>query len=138
MEATARESGPQHRFGVGILRFGRLPIVGRGDAIWSWIHADDAAAALVAVAEAAASGLWHVVDDEPVTAADYLRYFAGRLGAPEPRQVPVWLARLLAGTAAVEFMTSSTRTSNERFRKQFGWTPRFPTYREGLAEVLST
>ena len=42
---------------------------------------DDAASAFVTVAEAQRSGLWHVVDNEPVVAADYLRYFAKRLGA---------------------------------------------------------
>jgi nucleoside-diphosphate-sugar epimerase len=156
MEEIVREAGERSGLGVGILRFGwfycadsahtryfgenlaarKLPIIGKGDAIWSWIHADDAAAAFVAVAEAKRSGLWHVVDNEAVAAADYLRYFAKRLGAPEPRQVPVWLARMLAGSAATEFMTASTRTSNERLRNELGWKPQFPSYREGLDEVI--
>jgi len=156
METIAREAGERSGFGVGILRFGwfycadsahtryfgenlaarKLPIIGKGDAIWSWIHLDDAAGAFVALAEAQRSGLWHVVDDEPVAAADYLRYFAKRLGAPEPRHVPLWLARILAGSAAVDFMTASTRTSNRKFREELGWKPRYPSYREGLAEVI--
>ena len=156
METIAREAGERGGFGVGILRFGwfycadsahtryfgenlmarKLPIIGKGDAVWSWIHADDAASALVAVAEAQCSGLWHVVDDERVAAADYLRYFAKRLGAPPPRQVPVWLARMLAGSAAVDFMTRSTCTTNERLRRELSWEPRFPSYREGLDEVV--
>ena len=156
METIAREAGERGGFEVGIVRCGwfycpdsahtryfgenlmarKLPIIGKGDAIWSWIHADDAAGAFVAVAEAQRSGLWHVVDDEPVAAADYLRYFAKRLGAPQPRQVPVWLARMLAGSAAVDFMAGSTRTTNERLRRDLGWKPRFPSYREGLDEVI--
>lgn len=156
METIAREAAERTGFRVGILRFGwfycadsahtryfgenlaarKLPIIGKGDAIWSWIHVDDAAAAFVTVAEAQRSGLWHVVDDEPVAAAGYLRYFAKRLGAPDPRHVPVWLARMLAGSAAVDFMTASTRTSNRKFREELGWKPRFPNYREGLAEVI--
>jgi 2-alkyl-3-oxoalkanoate reductase len=157
METIANEAGERSGFGVGILRFGwfysadsahtryfgenlaarKLPIIGKGDAIWSWIHVEDAASAFVTVAEAQSSGLWHVVDNEPVVSSDYLRYFAKRLGAAEPRHVPVWLARMLAGSAAVDFMTSSTRTSNERFRREFNWNPRFPSYREGLEEVIA-
>jgi len=157
METITGEAGKRSGFGVGILRFGwfyaadtahtryfgenlaarKLPIIGKGDATWEWIHVDDAANAFVTVAEAQRSGLWHVVDNEPVVAADYLRYFAKQIGAPEPRHMPVWLARLLAGSAAVDFMNSSTRTSNELFRKDFGWTPRYPSYREGLEEVIA-
>jgi nucleoside-diphosphate-sugar epimerase len=157
METIASEAGERHGFGVGILRFGwfysadaahtrqfgealssrKLPIIGKGDAVWAWIHIDDAASTFVTVAEAQRSGLWHIVDNEPVVSADYLRYFANKLGAPEPRHAPVWLARLLAGSAAVDFLTSSMRTSNERFRRDFAWTPKFPTYREGLEDVIA-
>lgn len=157
METIAREAGQRHGFGVAVLRCGwfyaadaahtryfgqtlasrKLPIIGKGDAVWSWIHVEDAASAFVAASEGNKSGVWHVVDNQPVLSGDYLRYLAARLGAPEPRQVPAWLARLLAGGAAVDFMTGSTRTSNERFRQDFGWNPRFPSYKEGLAEVIS-
>ena len=51
--------------------------------------------------------------------------------------MPVWLARLLAGEQAVSYFTSSTRTSNARFRRDFGWSPRFPTFREGLDQVVA-
>jgi nucleoside-diphosphate-sugar epimerase len=157
METIAREAGDQRGFGVGILRCGwfysadsahtrsfggnlvarKLPIIGKGGAIWSWLHVDDAASAFVAAAEAERRGVWHVVDDLPVTAADYLRYFAKRLGAPEPRHVPAWLAVLMAGSYAVDFLTGSTQTSNEAFRRDLGWNPRFPSYREGLDQVTS-
>jgi nucleoside-diphosphate-sugar epimerase len=157
METIAREAGERNGFGVGILRFGwfycadaahtrqfgealsarKMPIIGKGDAVWAWIHVDDAASTFVIVAEAQRSGLWHIVDNEPVVSADYLRYFAKKLGAPEPRHAPVWLARLLAGSVAVDFLTSSMRTSNERFRRDFAWNPKFPTYREGLDEVIA-
>lgn len=113
----------------------RLPIIGSGDAVWRLLHADDAAGAFVAAATSGKAGLWHVVDDEPVTAAEFLQALARRLSARPPRRVPALLARLLAGRAAVEFLTRSTRTSNARFKRDVGWQPRFPTYREGLAEI---
>lgn len=115
----------------------RMPIIGAGDAVWCMLHADDAASAFIAAAESGRGGLWHVVDDEPVTVADYLTTLANRLSAPPPRHVPVWLARLLAGRFAVEFFTRSTRTTASRFKSDFNWQPKFPTYREGIDEVVN-
>ena len=116
----------------------KFPIIGKGDAVLSCLHTDDAAGAFVAAAEGNRKGLWHVVDDENVTVKNLLTDFAERLGAPLPRHVPVWLARLVAGSYAVNFFTSSIRTSNARFRQDFGWSPRFPSYREGLDRVVQT
>jgi len=106
--------------------------------VWSCLHVDDAASAFVTAAAANRSGLWHVVDDCPVSAGEFIRYFAKRLGAPAPFHVPVWLARLAAGSYAVDFFTASVRTSNARFRGEFGWTPRFPTYRDGIDHVVAS
>jgi nucleoside-diphosphate-sugar epimerase len=156
-ELIAREAGERSGFATGVLRCGlfygadsahtrllgdgltkrRIPIVGRGDAIWTNLHLDDAAGAFVAAAEAGRGGLWHVVDDEPVTVARFLMDFAERLGAPPPRRVPVWLARLLAGQTAVNFLRMSMRTTNARFRREVGWTPRFPSYRAGLDQIVA-
>jgi len=62
---------------------------------------------------------------------------AARLGAPRPRRVPVWLARWLAGERAVAYFTQSTRTTNAHLRRDFGWIPHYPTYREGLEQIVA-
>jgi nucleoside-diphosphate-sugar epimerase len=156
MEEIAREAGSKHGFDATTLRFSwfhsadswhtryfgeqllarKFPIVGKGDAVWSWIHLDDAAGAMVTATEKHRSGLWHVTDNTPVSAAEYLGAFARRLGAPEPRHVPEWLARLMAGREAVNFMTSSTRTSGARFQRDFCWTPRFAGYEQALDQIV--
>lgn len=122
--------------GEGLLKR-RLPLIGGGRAVWSSIHSDDAASAFVAAAEAGKEGLWHVVDDEPAPLREVLLEFARQLGAPAPRRVPVWLARLAAGRDSVKFLNTSTRTTNSRFRRDVGWSPRFPTYREGLTQIVA-
>jgi nucleoside-diphosphate-sugar epimerase len=121
----------------GALRKRQMPIIGSGDAIWAMIHTDDAASAYVAVAERPRSGVWHIVDNEMVEVRAFLKEFATRLGAPDPRRVPVWLARSLAGEQAVEYFTRSTRTTNARFRRNFNWAPGYPTYREGLDQIVA-
>jgi nucleoside-diphosphate-sugar epimerase len=125
------------------LRDGRLPVIGGGllgrrDATLSLIHVDDAARAFLAAAEGDATGTFHVVDDEPVTYARFLRAFAERLDAPEPRRVPWWLARALVGPNLIRLITTSMPTSNDRLREAFDWEPRYPTYREGLDAVVET
>ena len=122
--------------GEGLARR-KIPIIGKGDALLACPHADDAADAMVTAAEGSRSGLWHVVDGEPVPVARFLGALADRLGAAPPRRAPVWLARLAAGRQAVEFFTSSTRTSNRLFRRAFGWTPGYPTIEEGLGEIAA-
>ncbi len=130
------DSAHTRLFGEGLAKR-RIPIVGRGDAVWACLHLDDAASAFVAAAEKNRNGIWHIVDDQPTTAAEFLTAFARRLGVPPPRRVPVWLARLLAGQNTVKFFTSSTRTSNARFRREFGWSPRLPSFEEGLDQIVA-
>jgi len=72
-----------------------------------------------------------------VTVRAFLGEFATRLGARPPRRVPTWLARWLAGEQAVAYFTRSTRTTNARLQRDFAWTPRYPTYREGLHQIVA-
>ena len=50
---------------------------------------------------------------------------------------PVWLAKWLADEKTIEYFTRSTRTTNARFRRDFGWAPRYTTYREGLDQIVA-
>jgi 2-alkyl-3-oxoalkanoate reductase len=117
---------------------GRPVLVGRQRAVWSLVHADDAASAFVAAAEAPRTGAWHVVDDQPVPLAEFLAGLAKRLDAHLPRRMPRWLARMFLGRYGTRILTSSFSTSNARFRRDFGWRPSFPTYVEGLEEVVTS
>jgi len=119
------------------LRKRSMPIIGTGDCVWAMIQSDDAAGAFVTAAERPRNGVWHIVDNELVSVRDLLEGFASRLGAQRPRRVPVWLAKWMAGDQTVAYFTNSTRTSNARFRRDFGWAPRYPTYREGLDQIVA-
>ncbi|AUV82433.1 epimerase [Salinigranum rubrum] len=138
----APDAGHTHQMGEQLLA-GDLPIVGGGplgrrDAALSLLHADDAASAFVAAMDAEVTGLYHVVDDEPVTVADFFDAFATELDAPSPRRVPGWLARYFVGREQVNVLTKSFPTDADRFRRAVGWEPSFPTYREGLEQVVGT
>src|SRR5262249_47928311 len=128
---------PHTRMMADGLRKRRMPIIGDGTAVWSCLHTDDAAGAVVAAAEAGPGGLWRLGGDKATTAGDFLPGFARRLGAPPPWRAPAWLVRLIAGRFAVEFLTASTRTTNARIRRHLGWSPRYATFEEGLDQVVS-
>jgi nucleoside-diphosphate-sugar epimerase len=60
-----------------------VPIIGQGEAVWSWVHIDDAALA-TAEALTALPGVYHIVDDDPSPVNIWLPAFARAVGAPPP------------------------------------------------------
>ncbi|MGH2952647.1 MAG: NAD-dependent epimerase/dehydratase family protein [Solirubrobacterales bacterium] len=113
----------------------KFPLVGAGGGIWSFIHIEDAAEATVAALERGSRGIYNVVDDEPAPVAEWLPAVAAAIGAKPPRRVPRWLGRLLAGEAATVMMTEVRGASNAKAKRELGWRPSHPSWREGLASA---
>jgi nucleoside-diphosphate-sugar epimerase len=120
------------------IRKRRFPIVGDGAGVFSHVHIEDAAAATVAAVEHGRPGIYNVVDDDPAPVRDWLPALASALGAKPPRRVPRWLARLLAGEAATAMMTEAKGASNEKAKRELGWEPRYPSWRDGFAHGLGS
>jgi 2-alkyl-3-oxoalkanoate reductase len=108
------------------------PVIGGGTGIWSFIEITDAAAATLAAVSHGAPGVYNVADSDPAPSSEWLPYLAGLLGAKPPLRVPAWLGRLLAGEFIVAQMTSARGSSNEKARKELGWEPHYPSWREGF------
>jgi nucleoside-diphosphate-sugar epimerase len=120
-----------------VIRKRRLPIVGEGTGVWSFIHVEDAATATVRAIEHGEAGIYHVVDDEPARPTEWIPVLADALGAPPPRHVPRWLGRIAGGEVAVAMMTTVRGASNAKARRELGWEPRYPSWRKGFVEALS-
>jgi nucleoside-diphosphate-sugar epimerase len=116
------------------IRKRRFPVVGSGAGVWSFIRMEDAADATVAAIERASRGIYNVVDDSPERVSEWLPAMAEAIGAPAPRRVPRWLGRLLAGEAVTVMMTEMRGASNAKAKRELDWRPRYPSWREGLAE----
>jgi nucleoside-diphosphate-sugar epimerase len=114
-----------------------FPIVGDGGGVMSFIHLDDAAAATVLALEHDGPAIYNVVDDEPAPAREWLPVLAAVLAAKPPRRFPAWLARLVAGEAAVVMGTESRGASNAKARRELGWAPRHASWREGFAAAYA-
>jgi len=120
---------------VELLRRRRLPVL-HGAGVISLISIEDAAAATVAALERGLAGqAYNVVDDEPVAWATFLRALAQAVGAPPPRELPAWLLRP-ANYAHAAF-TTSMRVSNAKARRELGWAPSVPTWREGIPLIAA-
>lgn len=120
-----------------LVRRRRLPIIGEGGGIWSFIHVDDAASATLAAIESSARGTYNVVDDEPAPVAVWLPELARLIGARPPWRIPPWLGRLMAGEALVSMMTRVPGASNARITRELGWRPAWPSWREGFRQELA-
>jgi len=112
----------------------RMSMVGgKPEAYLSSVHTDDAAAAAVAALDAPA-GIYNAVENEPVTRRDYLDAFSAAFGVGRLRPMPTWLVKLVSGSAAAAVIRS-WRVSNKKLRDATGWSPRYPSVREGWPAV---
>ncbi len=133
--------GPGNTLGAGgemveQVRKRRVPIIGGGTGVWSFIHIDDAALATLRALEAGQSGVYNIVDDEPARVSEWLPALAEAVGAKPPRRIPAWLGRLLIGEHGVIMMTEVRGASNAKAKRELGWQPLWTTWRNGFRKGL--
>ena len=114
---------------------GRFPVVGDGAGVWSLVHIEDAAEATVRAIERGAPGIYNICDDEPAPVREWLPVLAEAVGGRRPRHMPGFLGRLLLGPAGYAMMTSLRGASNAKAKRELGWTPAYPSWRQGFAAL---
>jgi nucleoside-diphosphate-sugar epimerase len=118
------------------IRKRRFPIVGAGTGVWSFVHIDDAASGTLAAVERGEPGIYNVVDDDPAPVSEWLPALADAIGAKPPRRLPVWVGRLVGGELVVSLMTQVRGASNAKAKRELGWQPTHPSWREGFRTAL--
>jgi nucleoside-diphosphate-sugar epimerase len=109
------------------------PRAGRPRAYQSSIHLADAASAVVATLEMpveSASGVYNVVDDEPMTKQAYAKALGEAVGKRPWIYLPGRLTRLVGNSSIV--VTRSSRVRNDKFKAATGWSPKYRSARDGL------
>jgi nucleoside-diphosphate-sugar epimerase len=119
---------------VDVVRRGRAPLPGDGDAYWSSVSHADAATATVASLDLPA-GIYNVCDDEPLTRRAWADTLADAAGLPHPKLMPAWMLGL--GGKSMALLARSQRMSNARLKAATGWQPRWPSAREGLKAAVA-
>lgn len=116
--------GPGRTRLVDDVRAGRAVCRGAGPVYTNRIHRDDCAGALQHVLGLPhPDPVWLVADDEPAARCDVLCWLASRLGVDPPAHVD--------GPPE----PPGKRCRNTKLRRS-GWTPHYPTFREGYEAVL--
>jgi nucleoside-diphosphate-sugar epimerase len=119
------------------LRRRKLPLIRKAQGLGSFVHIDDAAAATIAALTAGESGaVYNIADDRPTALMDFLREAAAIAGAPRPRTVPRWIARL-AAPLGVAIASARLPMSNARAKRELAWTPRLRSPGEGLKAMAA-
>jgi 2-alkyl-3-oxoalkanoate reductase len=133
--------GPTGAIGKGgeiveLIRKRRLPLIGDGAGVWSFIHYDDAADATVQAVRTGDPGIYQIADDDPATAAVWLPELARILGAKPPLHIPAWLAKAAVGDVGVSAFTKIRGADNSKARDAFSWQPGYASWREGFRHGL--
>jgi 2-alkyl-3-oxoalkanoate reductase len=118
-----------------LVRIRHYPIVGGGRGVTSFVHVDDAAAATIR-ALTGAVGIFNICDDEPASVGEWLPYYAQLLEAPTPRRVPAFAVRALGREHFAYRSTEQRGASNAKAKAELGWTPIYPSWRQGFRTEL--
>jgi nucleoside-diphosphate-sugar epimerase len=124
------------RVRIDALRRRKSPVIRNDRGLIPFIHLDDAVSATIAALERGRTGgVYNIVDDCATSVSALTIELARLLHAPSPRQFPLWLVKLTMPYLAA---VASTRLvlSNARAKAELGWQPRFPTYHEGLRQIV--
>lgn len=105
---------------AGQARRGELPAT---PDVTSFVHVDDAAAAAVQ-ALTWPTGAFNLCDDEPAPGTAWVPAFCAAVGAPPPPHDET------AGRSGF-----ARGADNTRARRTLGWSPRWPSWREGFAAL---
>jgi len=119
--------GPGRCVPLQKLLSGEAVIEGEGERVMNMLNQVDAVNAMRFLVENDTRGIFNVVDNEPVRQRDWFLWVCKQTGKPLPPYGPRDLERKRGWT--------SKRVSNQKLRS-LGWTPRFPTFREGIGAIL--
>jgi nucleoside-diphosphate-sugar epimerase len=116
------------------LRSGTYRLMGQGETLVSRIHVEDLVSAIVAAGsvEPLPRAVYCAADDEPTTARSYAAACAARLGLPPPTSA----GAEAFSEAARAMLGANRRICNRRLRQELGVSLRYPTWREGLEQLI--
>jgi nucleoside-diphosphate-sugar epimerase len=121
------------------VRSGRARRIVKPGHAFSRIHVVDIAELVRAAMARPGAGVrvLHGADDLPAPSAEVIAEAARLLGQSPPPEVPFEEAARTMSPMALSFWAENRKVANAITRAATGWTPRFPTYREGLAAILA-
>ncbi len=118
------------------LRQGEARRVAKPGQIFNRIHVEDIAQAIdLALAAPGPGSLWNVADEEPAPPQDVIAFAAQLLGIAPPPEEAFETAEMTP--MARSFYADNKRVSIAKLKRELGFAPKYPTYREGLRALAA-
>jgi nucleoside-diphosphate-sugar epimerase len=126
------------RSAIDTVRAGQARRIVKPGQVFSRIHVDDIAATILAsLARPHPGTAYNICDDDAAPPQEVIAHACALLGVEPPPELPWDEAKATLSPMALSFYADNKRVSNERLKRELGVRLKYPTYREGLAAILS-
>lgn len=128
--------GPGRHYLLDLLRRGDSTIPGAGDYTLNLIYREDIVGAILRILsaeQALPSGAYNLADDAAPSKAELVSWLSAQLGLEAPTFDPDTVSPRLRRRGG---RMPDRRISNAKFKAVSGWTPQYPSYREGYSAGL--
>ncbi len=130
-------NGGLFRFMYTMMKRSRMKIIGSGKNCIPNIHAADAALAIVqAIKKKPFGEKFIIADSTPATQEEFTGYMANLMNKKKPGKIPGFIVKLVIGGDFYEVVTMNCIVSNAKAKRMLDWNPVFPSYKEGLTDVI--
>ncbi len=122
---------------ISMAKNGKIVLLGGGKNYLPRIHVNDCADAYILAIEKLPVGKRFIIcDNENVSVKDFMLYLAKIFNAKKVVKIPKLILRLFIGKHIFNTLTMNTKVTNELIKKELGWKPNYPTYREGIKLLI--
>ncbi|MBS0541381.1 MAG: SDR family oxidoreductase [Proteobacteria bacterium] len=125
------------RSAVDQVKAGTARRIDKPGQIFSRIHIQDIAGAVVAAMSKPRGRVYNVVDDLPASSAELIAFACALLGKPVPPTIPWHEIEPTMSAMARSFYSENRRVRNDRLKRDLGVGLKYPTYREGLRAIAA-
>jgi nucleoside-diphosphate-sugar epimerase len=126
------------RSAIDTVRAGQARRINKPGQVFSRIHVDDIASAVLAsLARPHPGGIYNLCDDDAAPPQDVIAHACRLLGVEPPPEVPWAEAEATLSPMARSFYADNKRVDNARMKRDLGVVLKYPSYREGLAAIMA-
>jgi nucleoside-diphosphate-sugar epimerase len=125
------------RSAVDTVRAGQARRVAKPGQVFSRIHVDDIAGAILAsLTHPHPGAIYNLCDDDAAPPQDVIAHACLLLGVTPPPEIPWEEARRTLSPMALSFYADNKRVHNGRMKRELGLQLKYPSFREGLKNCL--
>jgi nucleoside-diphosphate-sugar epimerase len=125
------------RSAVDTVRAGQARRVVKPGQVFSRIHVEDIAAAVLAsLGRPDPGAIYNLCDDDAAPPQEVIAHACALLGVEPPPEIPWEEARATLSPMALSFYADNKRVDNARMKRDLGVRLKYPSYREGLGSCL--